>query len=139
MKNSWTEQYDKNDMMWPTESLIRMFKGRHYPNSSLYNNEFTNATILDVGCGDANNFLLYNQLGFKKICGVEITEEICKINKERLNRLGIQSEMRVGTNNNIPYSEEFDYLVSWNACYYMGGGKTITFYLKSTCKNSRLN
>lgn len=120
-ENTWTKQYVNNDMMWPTENLIRMFKGRNYPDCHLYMNDFTKASLLDVGCGDANNFPLYSQLGFRKICGVEITEEICELNKERLNKMGIFAEMRVGTNDKIPYEEMFDYLVSWNACYYMGG------------------
>ena len=118
--STWTEQYNKNDIMWPTEPLIRMFKGRNYPNCDLYKNNFCESSILDVGCGDANNFLLYDQLGFKKMCGVEITQDICDLNKDRLQRLGIEADFRVGTNDNIPYEEMFDYLVSWNACYYMG-------------------
>lgn len=62
--NTWTMQYANNDMMWPTETLIRMFKGRNYPNCNLYLNDYTSASLLDVGCGDANNFPLYSQLGF---------------------------------------------------------------------------
>lgn len=119
-KNTWTRQYIDNDMMWPSENLIRMFKGKNYPDCHLSMNDYTHASLLDVGCGDANNFPLYSQLGFKKLCGVEITEEICQLNEERLSRMGIYAEMRVGTNDAIPWEETFDYLVSWNAGYYMG-------------------
>ena len=34
--------------------------------------------------------------------------------------MGICAELRIGTNDKIPFEESFDYLVSWNACYYMG-------------------
>ena len=57
------------------------------------------------------------------MCGVEITKEICDLNKNRLKRLGIEAEFKVGTNDHIPYEEAFNYLISWNACYYMGGGR----------------
>lgn len=120
MNSTWTQQYDNNDMMWPAEPLIRIFKGRNYPDCHIYKNKFSEASLLDVGCGDANNFPLYSQLGFQRICGVEITREICDLNQKRLNKLGIEAEMRVGTNDSIPYDEQFDYLISWNSCYYMG-------------------
>ena len=118
--STWTDQYNKSDIMFPTEPLIRMFKGRNYPNCDLFEKNFVDSTLLDVGCGDANNFILYDQLGFKNLNGVEITQEICDLNKERLDRLGIEATFKVGTNDHIPYEEAFDFLVSWNACYYMG-------------------
>ncbi len=121
IKNTWTNQYQNHGMMWPAEPLIRMLKGRHYPNSELYAYDFKNASLLDVGCGDACNFPLYKQLGVKRICGVEITDEICTLNEQRLRQMDIYAEMKMGTNDNIPYkNNEFDILVSWNAGYYMG-------------------
>lgn len=63
-------------MMCPLEKLIRMFKGKNYPNCHLFMEDFTYASLLDVGCGDINNFPLYSSLEFKKLCEVEATEEI---------------------------------------------------------------
>ncbi len=121
MSNTWTKQYLDNDMMWPAEPLIRMFRGKHYPNSELYACDFANSDLVDVGCGDGCNFVLYHQLGFRRLCGVEITDEICEVNSKRLSNLGIDTEMKTGTNDNIPYEDgSFDTLVSWNAGYYMG-------------------
>lgn len=38
-----------------------------------------------------------------------------------MKQMHIDSEVRVGTNDNIPFEQgAFDYLVSWNAMYYMG-------------------
>lgn len=38
--NTWTKQCIDNDMMWPAKNLIRMFKGKNYPDCHLYKNDF---------------------------------------------------------------------------------------------------
>ena len=51
----------------------------------------------------------------------EITKEIVKYTKENLKRLTIKSIIKVGNNSHLPFDPSFfDYLLSWNSCYYMG-------------------
>lgn len=73
--NTWDLQYQSNDMMWPSEMLIRMFKGTRMPRCNFDKTKYMYQSIIDIGCGDCNNFPLYKQLGFRRICGVEITEK----------------------------------------------------------------
>lgn len=55
-----------------------------------------------------------------EIYGVEISEEIIRMAKEKLDPLGIEATMKVGTNVNIPFEDGFfDYLLACHSCYYV--------------------
>ena len=74
--------------------------------------------------------MLLNECGFNA-CGVEITSGIVKKVKSNLDRLGVDAPVEVGSNDNIPYETgSFDYLLSWNACYYMGEQADFKTYIK---------
>ncbi len=63
---------------------------------------------------------------------MEITEEIANATKSRLKTVeNIDATIRVGTNDNIPYEDNyFDYLLSRAACYYMGEQEDFGQYVK---------
>jgi SAM-dependent methyltransferase len=56
------------------------------------------------------------------LSATELTPEICNITQERLlrHKEQIAVDIRPGTNRSLPFADRhFDYLLSWNACYYM--------------------
>jgi len=109
----------KNEITFPVEYVIRIFKGS-YPRLNLDKKSFKGKKICDVGCGDGRNFVVLKQCGFG-LYGVEINEQIVKRIDEHLRKIGVRADVRVGTNEQIPFqSSFFDYLLSWNACYYLG-------------------
>ena len=104
---------------YPAEYAIRIFKG-NYPKLQLSKNSFSRKKICDISCGDGRNIVLLNECGFD-VYGTEITKEIVKYTKENLKRLTIKSVIKVGNNSHLPFDPSFfDYLLSWNSCYYMG-------------------
>jgi SAM-dependent methyltransferase len=114
--NRWTEFYTKNtEMMYPAEAVIRIFKGT-YPNLKMPRPK-AGDSILDVGCGDGRHFPLFDALGME-MAGTEITTEIVDGLKGRFRGL---ADIRVGTCAELPWRDaSFDYLLTWNSCYYMG-------------------
>ena len=122
----WTRNYQGNTTMaYPAEYVIRIFKGS-YPNLNLDKTNYAQQSILDVGCGDGRNLALLRSCGFS-CSGIEITHDIVDQIRKNLEQYGIDDvNLKTGTNDNIPWGENtFDYLLSWNACYYFG--ETIDF------------
>jgi SAM-dependent methyltransferase len=122
-KHEWTKFYlskKHRGKTYPNEYVVRIFMG-NYPRLNLDKSRYQNQRICDVGCGDGRNLVLFYDLGFEAH-GVEITEEIANETKSRLKTVeNIDATIRVGTNDSIPYEDNyFDYLLSWAACHYMG-------------------
>ncbi|MBU1083864.1 MAG: class I SAM-dependent methyltransferase [Candidatus Omnitrophota bacterium] len=120
-KKEWTKAFLKDEEMpYPAEYVIRIFKGS-YPRLNLDKSKFQGKKICDIGCGTGRNMYFLRTRGFD-VHGVEITEPIVDKVRQNLKKAGVdKAEVRVGTNDNIPFEDGFfDYLLSWNACYYMG-------------------
>jgi len=117
-------------IMYPSEYVIRIFKGS-YPRLSFTKDYFVDKKILDLGCGDGRNIALLNQCGFK-VYGGEISQEIVDKIKFNLQQEGIKGpEISVSTNDSIRFPQAFfDYLLSWNACYYMQNQRDFNVYVK---------
>src|SRR5438093_5888849 len=112
----WTKAFKNREMPYPPEYVIRIFKGE-YPRLNLDKQSFKGKAICDVGCGEGRNFFFLKRSGFK-VFGVEITKAI--VDQIKKNIAPMRADVRVGTNDNIPFKDEaFDYLLSWNACYYL--------------------
>ena len=121
-KKEWTNRYLKNDLMYPAENLIRIFKGK-YPQLHLSEDDFSGKKICDLGMGDGRNLVFLHKLGFE-IFGMEISQEIVEKTKSTFEQLKIPCDLRVGNNASIPFDDEhFDFILSWDACYYMGEGR----------------
>lgn len=116
----WTDAYKKEiakgtDLIWPSETLVRLFKGSYIPG---LDKNYAGKKVLDVGFGTANNTIFLATLGLK-IYGTEVEQEICDMIKDRMKGLGYEADLRVGTNSKMPFKDnEFDFLVSWNVIHY---------------------
>ncbi|MBI1984713.1 MAG: class I SAM-dependent methyltransferase [Candidatus Wildermuthbacteria bacterium] len=125
----WAKEIKKNDVMYPSEYVIRIFKGT-YPRLRLGKNRFKGKKICDIGCGNGRNLMLLRRCGFK-VWGVEINKKIAEGVKRNLKSAGIHAHVRVGSNGSLPFlNSYFDYALSWNACYYMGDCADFNDYVK---------
>lgn len=129
-KKEWTDAFLKQkEMSYPAENVIRIFKGS-YPRLKFDKSSFKNKKICDLGCGDGNNLVLLHQCGFD-VYGMEITDEIVNRVKNNMRSRNINCEIRVGSNDNISFDDNFfDYLLSWNSSYYMGNQRDFNLYVK---------
>jgi ubiquinone/menaquinone biosynthesis C-methylase UbiE len=121
LEKGYTDFYLKGNInnVYPNEYVIRIFKGA-YPNLSIKNDDYSGKKILDVGCGDGRNLMFLNKIGFETY-GTEITETICSKVESDLEIIGLTTTVKKGYCHRLPYEDNFfDYLISWNSCYYMG-------------------
>jgi len=128
--DEWTKDIiNQKGVAFPSEYVIRIFKG-NYPNLNFTKSKLVGKNICDVGCGDGRNYDLLLKCGFQ-LYGTEITQEIVdKVNHNLKNRQ-INAEIKVGTNQSIPFQNNFfDFLLSWNSCYYMGKTENFEDYVK---------
>lgn len=122
---SYAQKYtaDKNARLYPVEFVIRAFLGT-YPELTSSRASYHGKRILDLGYGDGRNMILLKELGFK-IHGVETSEVINRHVRKRLFRLGIKADLKVGSNQHIPYEDRyFDYVLACHSCYYVDKGDT---------------
>lgn len=100
---------------------MRTLQGK-YPGLSFDKSKYVGGRMLDMGFGDGRNWPVLNDLGFE-IHGVEISEDILAIGRERASQIGIPVTLKVGRNNSIPYNNSFfDYILACHSCYYVDGG-----------------
>ena len=125
-KSEWTKIYKgQNVMAYPAEGVIRILKGA-FP--ILLMPKPKGGKILDLGCGDGRHFPLFEQVGLDGY-GTEISDEICADLTQNLKGRGVRFEnIKKGTTDNLPYPDQFfDYLLTWNSCYYMSAGGALDF------------
>lgn len=132
-KSKWTKFYlskRPDAKTYPNEYVVRIFMGR-YPRLNLDKLCYQTQRVCDVGCGDGRNLVLLHNLGFETY-GVEIAAEIVSYTKARLKTVeNIDVDIRIGTNDNLPFEDDFfDYLLSWGACYYMGEQTDFGLHIK---------
>ena len=130
-KKEWTNAYAKSDMPFPSEYVIRMFKGK-YPNCDLkLAGGYKGKRLLDISCGIGRDLVLFNQLGFEELAATEITEDIVRQAEKEMNKLNIPATIRVGRNSDLPFEERyFDYVLSWNVCYYLDADPDFSKHVK---------
>lgn len=109
------------DHVYPVEFVVRAFLG-NYPRLTRSSRGYQGDSILDLGFGDGRNMPLLFNLGMR-VYGVEITEQICTAATERMRRLGVTVENRVGRNCAIPFPDGFfNHVLACHACYYVDPG-----------------
>lgn len=123
IESAYSDRYRKNDPIhvYPVEFVVRAFLGR-YPRLNRPVPSYAGLRVLDLGFGDGRNVPLLSNLGMQ-VYGVEISESICDQAVDRLRRLDISLEARVGKNHSIPYEDGyFDQVLACHACYYVEQG-----------------
>ena len=106
-----------------------------YPGLKLDHATYDGAKVLDLGFGDGRNMPLLYDLGFE-IFGVEISEEICQLTRNRMNRLGVRARLEIGSNSHIPFGDgAFDFILSCHASYYVNSGESFADNLKRDCES----
>jgi SAM-dependent methyltransferase len=117
-EEQWTKEGAKKSMFYPSEYVIRIFKG-NYPNL-LMSKPQPGQSVLDVGCGDGRDLPFFASLGLD-VFGVEISAGIIEQIRDRMVPFGIDAEhLQVGSCADIPYEDNrFDFVVAWNSVYYM--------------------
>jgi SAM-dependent methyltransferase len=104
--------------VYAVEFVVRTLLGT-YPNLKLDRAAYRGARILDLGFGDGRNMPLLHDLGFE-IYGVEISEDICRLTRNRMQQLGVPVKLETGTNSHIPFGDgAFDFVLACHACYYV--------------------
>ena len=125
VKDSYSTFHERHNPqhVYPTEWVVRTFLG-NYPQLSLDKSKYNGSKILDIGFGDGRNWPLLRNASFN-IYGVEITEEIVSLGRDRARALNIPATLKIGTNSAIPFEDNFfDYLLACNSCYYVDAGTT---------------
>jgi SAM-dependent methyltransferase len=111
------------DHVYPAEFVVRAYLGS-YPRLPRSANDYAGARVLDLGFGDGRNMPLLFNLGMQ-VYGVEISAEICARATERMRRLGVAVDARVGRNRELPFGDVyFDHLLACHSCYYVDPGTT---------------
>lgn len=131
MKDHYADFYSERNpsKVYPVEFVVRTLLGT-YPHLKLDRSVYRGAKILDLGFGDGRNMPLLHDLGFV-IHGVEISEEICRLTKHRMEKLGVPARVETGSNSRIPFSDEtFDFILACHACYYVSPGESFADNLR---------
>jgi SAM-dependent methyltransferase len=121
------------EKVYPVEFVVRTLLGT-YPGLKIDRTTYAGSGILDLGFGDGRNMPLLNDLGFK-IYGVEISDDICRLTKDRMERLGVPVTVKTGSNSHIPFDDRtFDFVLSCHACYYVSPGETFDDNLREIAR-----
>lgn len=133
-EKEWTSTFlSKKNMAYPSEYVIRILKGS-YPRLNLDKKSFVGARICDASCGDGRNIPLMKQCGFEAYA-TEISQDIVNKVSKNLADNGINAEVRVGKNDQLPFEDGyFDYVLSWNACYYMGQNRDFGLHVQELAR-----
>jgi SAM-dependent methyltransferase len=115
--------------LYPTEWVIRTMLGS-YPQLKLDKSNYAGGKILDLGFGDGRNMSLLFNCGLQ-VYGVEITEETIELGKKNMEMLQVTAELKVGTNREIPFDDQFfDYILASSSCYYVDGDSSFDDNMK---------
>ena len=118
--SEWESIYSKEDLYYPAEGVIRILKGK-FPGLDMERPQ-KGQKILDAGCGDGRHFPLFRSLELD-MYGSEISENIVLQLQDRMESMSLDVALEIGTSESMPFPDKmFDYLLSWNSCYYMSDG-----------------
>lgn len=82
---------------------------------------------------------LLHDLGFT-VHGVEISQAIADLTRERMLKLGVPAELKVGSNSEIPFGDDlFDFVLACHSSYYVLPGETFADNLHEIARVLRPN
>ena len=117
VQKEWQKVFSSREIAYPPEALIRILLGK-FPDLQFLDRNFSKKSVLDLGFGDGRNFPLYSRLGMN-ISAMEISDELNDYARKNPVFEGIDLDLRTGVMSDIPFTKQFDYVVSWNSCYYL--------------------
>lgn len=121
---------------YPSEFLVRTMLGS-YPELKLPH-DYEGKNVLDWGCGDGRNMILLHNLGMN-IHAFDITPEIRDGVKARMERFGIDADIRVGRNSAVPFADgSMDYVVASASLYYVDHGSSFDENYSEFCRVTRV-
>jgi SAM-dependent methyltransferase len=123
LSKRYNEFYRRRDAIhvYPVEFVVRAFLG-NYPGHKTDPSSYPGQRVLDIGFGDGRNMPLLRNLGMQ-VFGVEISQEICDLAQTRMKNLGVDVDLKVGRNQNLPWPNGFfDTVLACHACYYIDPG-----------------
>lgn len=138
MARHYTEFYAARGAarVYPVEFVVRAFLGR-YPRLQNDPSIYPGTRALDIGFGDGRNLPLLADLGMT-VFGVEISEEICAQTRDRMHRLGVSVDLRVGRNRELPFDDQFfDHVLACHSCYYVDSGTSFDDNLREISRVTR--
>lgn len=119
----------KSSHLYPTEWVIRTMLG-NYPGLTLDRSKYQGGNALDLGFGDGRNMTILHNCGMK-VHGVETTQDTVNMVQASLESIGINPVLKVGSNSNIPFEDNyFDYILASASCYYIDNNGTFADNLK---------
>jgi len=109
--------------IWPNEFLVKLISSGAY--SKIKESMNKSPKALEVGIFAGNNARMLRDEGYK-VYGSEINPEMVDLGVQSLSKMGIiDVEIRIGTNDNLDYPDNFfDLLVSINTLHYSSGDAT---------------
>lgn len=118
---AWQAYYEglKESYLFPNEFVVRTFLAS-YPGLNMAK-DYQGKKVCDVSCGDGRNLVLLNKLGMS-LHATEVNQAVCDVTRRKLAEHpdNIAVDIRPGLNWDLPFEDgAFDYLLSWNAIYYM--------------------
>jgi SAM-dependent methyltransferase len=135
IKQHYADFYSRKnpEHVYPVEFVVRTLLGT-YPNLKLDPATYRGSKILDLGFGDGRNMPLLHNLGFE-VYGVEISEQICSLTRNRMEKLGVPVRLKIGSNSHIPFSDgAFDFILACHACYYVAPGESFVNNLREIAR-----
>lgn len=90
--------------------------------------EFGGVSVLEVGCGAANNLIALAREGFE-VTGIDFSEEVVNIANQRLSAEGFAETVQVGDFTQVPFGDEkFDIVIDRGAVCCVSHQSAIAAY-----------
>lgn len=131
---SWNAEFARQRLdgqypRWPNEVMLKiLFGGKNYLKTPFVPQP--SWTVLDVGCGFANNLVPFAEMGCE--ChGVDLHPSIAATAHKVMAERGYEVSIGTGSNRDLPYPDSnFDLLLSVNTLHYESSEQNLTSALR---------
>ena len=131
--NYYTKFFKKNNSVFPSEFLVKLFLGKSKKILSL--TKYKSKKILDLSFGDGRNLIFFKNLKFNTY-GTEISKDI--INRFKKKKKNIN--LKIGTSTNLPFKNNFfNIVVAYNSFYYLEEKEEISDAVKEISRILKKN
>ena len=129
IEKSYLKYYYRNivHQVYPREWLIRALLGPGL--KDIIPSSLRKLDVLDIGFGDCRNFPILRDLE-ASIYGTEISPEIVKLGVKRSKNLKIESNLKVGWNDALPFDNDFfNIAIASSSLYFLRDNVEFHHYL----------